>query len=241
MKALIPGDQLLCKPCSRLTNSKHNCGICKKLRNPVGSQTSVRCDSCKVWVHAECDHISDKDLKGLEGTDYDCPTCRAKFNFELSHSGEPDSKSKLGKGDDRVVLPDKVTVVCCGVEGVYFASDHLVVCKCGSCGPRKKQLSEWERHTGSKSKNWKTSVKVKSSKLPLEEWMLNLAELHANATESKVPKRPSIKQRKQKLLAFLSEPYEPVNAKWTTERCAVCRWVEDWDYNKIVICNRCCL
>lgn len=34
--------------------------------------------------------------------------------------------------------------------------------------------------------------------------MLNLAELHANATEAKVPKRPSIKQRKQKLLAFLS-------------------------------------
>ena len=22
---------------------------------------------------------------------------------------------------------------------------------------------------------------------------------------------------------------------WTTERCAVCRWVEDWDYNKMVI------
>lgn len=28
-------------------------------------------------------------------------------------------------------------------------------------------------------------------------------------------------------------------AKWTTERCAICRWVEDWDYNKIIICNRC--
>lgn len=42
-------------------------------------------------------------------------------------------------------------------------------------------------------------------------------------------------------LAFIysaTEKYEPVNAKWTTERCAVCRWVEDWDYNKIIICNR---
>lgn len=37
---------------------------------------------------------------------------------------------------------------------------------------------------------------------------------------------------------YVSENYEPVYAKWTTERCAVCRWVEDWDYNKIVICNR---
>lgn len=32
--------------------------------------------------------------------------------------------------------------------------------------------------------------------------------------------------------------YEPVNVKWTTERCAVCRWVEDWEDNKIIICNR---
>lgn len=31
----------------------------------------------------------------------------------------------------------------------------------------------------------------------------------------------------QQVLAFLQEKYEPVNAKWTTERCAVCRWVED--------------
>lgn len=38
--------------------------------------------------------------------------------------------------------------------------------------------------------------------------------------------------------SFVAEKYEPVHAKWTTERCAICRWVEDWDYNKIIICNR---
>ncbi|KAK3425083.1 hypothetical protein EUGRSUZ_F01799 [Eucalyptus grandis] len=38
---------------------------------------------------------------------------------------------------------------------------------------------------------------------------------------------------------FLAESYVPVSAKWMTERCAVCRWVEDWDYNKMIICNRC--
>lgn len=37
---------------------------------------------------------------------------------------------------------------------------------------------------------------------------------------------------------IVTEKYEPVCPKWTTERCAVCRWVEDWDYNKIIICNR---
>jgi len=95
--------------------------------------------------------------------------------------------------------------------------------------------------------------------------MLQLAEYHEKALVSgKPPKRPPMKERKQKLLAFLqglltliaytllieransylpifiveTERYEPVYAKWTTERCAVCRWVEDWDYNKIIICNR---
>ncbi|KAF9669069.1 hypothetical protein SADUNF_Sadunf14G0069400 [Salix dunnii] len=41
------------------------------------------------------------------------------------------------------------------------------------------------------------------------------------------------------LLALLEEKYEPIYAKWTSERCAVCRWIEDWDDNKIIICNRC--
>ncbi|XP_010521391.1 PREDICTED: histone-lysine N-methyltransferase ATX5-like [Tarenaya hassleriana] len=239
IKALIPGDQLLCKTCSRLTKSKHYCGICKKIENHLDSQSWVRCDGCKVWVHATCDHISRNHFKDLEGTDYYCPTCRAKFNFELSDSEKRDSKSKLGKSSGRMVLPDKVVVICSGVEGIYFPSLHLVVCKCGLCGPERKALSEWERHTGSKARNWKTSVKVKSSKLPLEEWMLKVAEFHANATAEKPPRRPSVKERKQRLLAFLREKYEPVNARWTTERCAVCRWVEDWDYNKIIICNRC--
>ena len=39
-------------------------------------------------------------------------------------------------------------------------------------------------------------------------------------------------------LMLAANSFRPVNARWTTERCAVCRWVEDWDYNKIIICNR---
>ncbi|KAF2553322.1 hypothetical protein F2Q68_00037504 [Brassica cretica] len=212
---------------SGLTKSKHTCGICKKISNHLDRQTWVKCDGCKVWVHAECDKTSDKHLKGLGETDYYCPTCRAKFNFELSDSEKPDSKSKLGKGDGGMVLPDKVIVVCSGVEGIYFPSLHLVVCKCGSCGPQKKQLSEWEKHTGSKVRNWKTSVKVKSSKLPLEEWMMKLGELHANATAANVPKRPSIKQRKQKLRAFLSVHQECYGARhihdFTSWVCKACQ------------------
>ncbi|GMJ06454.1 Arabidopsis TRITHORAX 5, SET domain group 29 [Hibiscus trionum] len=240
MKASVPEGHFLCKTCARLTKSKHYCGICKKVWNHSDSGSWVRCDGCKVWVHAECDKIPRHHFKALGATDYYCPTCKVKFNFELSDSEKwrPKIKSKTNNG--QLVLPKKVTVLCCGVEGLYYPSLHLVVCKCGSCGSEKQALSEWERHTGSRERNWRISVKVKGSLLPLEQWMLQLAEYHANATTStKPPKRPPIRERKQKLLAFLQEKYEPVHVKWTTERCAVCRWVEDWDYNKIIICNRC--
>ncbi|GAV66205.1 PWWP domain-containing protein/SET domain-containing protein/PHD_2 domain-containing protein/zf-HC5HC2H_2 domain-containing protein [Cephalotus follicularis] len=239
MKASTPGGQFLCKTCARLTKSKHYCGICKRIWNHSDSGSWVRCDGCKVWVHAECDKISTNCFKDLGCTDYYCPTCKAKFNFELSDSEKGHPKAKLNRNSGQLVLPNKVTVLCSGVEGTYFPSLHLVVCKCGYCGSEKKALSEWERHTGSKSRNWRTSVRVKDSLLPLEDWMLQLGEYHAAQVSEKPPKRPSIKERKQKLLAFLQEKYEPVYAKWTTERCAVCRWVEDWDDNKIVICNRC--
>ncbi|XP_012440007.1 histone-lysine N-methyltransferase ATX4 [Gossypium raimondii] len=240
MKASAPAGQFLCKTCARLTKSKHYCGICKKVWNHSDSGSWVRCDGCKVWVHAECGKISSHHFKVLGATDYYCPPCKVKFNFELSDSEKWQPKTKSKTNNSQLVLPNKVTVLCCGVEGIYYPSLHSVVCKCGSCGLEKQALSEWERHTGSQQRNWRISVKVKGSLLPLEQWMLQLAEYHANAaTSTKPPKRPPIRERKQKLLAFLKEKYEAVHVKWTTERCAVCRWVEDWDYNKIIICNRC--
>ncbi|KAH1076708.1 hypothetical protein GLYMA_19G066800v4 [Glycine max] len=199
----------------------------------------VRCDGCKVWVHAECDKISSNLFKNLGGSDYFCPTCKIKFDFELTDSEKSQPIVKWKKNSGQLVLPNKVTVLCNGMEGTYFPSLHLVLCKCGFCETRKQSLREWERHTGSKFRNWRTSVLVKGSMLSLEKWMLQVAEFHANAVVSVKPKKPSFKERKQKLLTFLQEKYEPVCAKWTTERCAVCRWVEDWDYNKIIICNRC--
>ncbi|KAH9731583.1 Histone-lysine N-methyltransferase ATX5 [Citrus sinensis] len=58
-------------------------------------------------------------------------------------------------------------------------------------------------------------------------------------TEFNADAMDPVKLDEKKLLAFMKEKYEPVSVKWTTERCAICRWVEDWDYNKIIICNRC--
>ncbi|XP_051142788.1 histone-lysine N-methyltransferase ATX5 [Andrographis paniculata] len=234
------GTNRLCASCARLKKMKHYCGICKKIRNQSDIGTWVRCKGCKVWVHAECDKFSKCNFKDLETSDYYCPECKARFNFELSDTENLQLKSKNNRQSSKNSLPDKVSVVCSGVEGIYFPSLHLVVCKCGSCGMKKLALSEWERHTGSKTKNWKSSVKVKGSMTPLEQWMLQMAEYHERSlVPAKPVKRPSIRVRKQKLLTFLQEHYEPVPAKWTTERCAVCRWVEDWDFNKIIICIRC--
>ncbi|KAG5229575.1 hypothetical protein OIU76_022868 [Salix suchowensis] len=239
MKGSNSGGQFLCKKCARLTKSKHFCGTCKKVWKYSDSGSWARCDGCKVWIHAECDRISSNCFKDLGGTEQYCRTCKAKFNFELSDSEKSQLKCKSNKINGQPALPNKVTVICSGVEGTYYPSLHMVLCKCGLCGPEKQILSEWERHTGSKIKNWRTSIRVKDSMLLLEQWMMQLAEYHAHALSTKPQKRPSIKERKPKLLSFLQERYEPVFTKWTTERCAVCRWVEDWDYNKIIICNRC--
>ncbi|XP_071711886.1 histone-lysine N-methyltransferase ATX4-like [Rutidosis leptorrhynchoides] len=240
MNDASPNSRLLCTTCTKLTKLKHYCGICKKIWNRSDTVRWVRCDGCKVWVHAECDKISGHHFKDLGSSDYYCPDCKAKFNFELSDSETCQPKNRYNKKQEDMVQADKVTVICTGVEGIYYPSLHLVMCKCGSCGTQKLALSEWERHTGSKLKNWKSTVKVKGSLLPLEQWMLQVAEYHARTVEPvNNVKRPSIKARKQKLLSFLREKYEPVYAKWTTERCAVCRWIEDWDYNKIIICIRC--
>ncbi|KAH9622529.1 hypothetical protein KSS87_013503 [Heliosperma pusillum] len=137
-----------CTPCAKSLRLKQYCGICKKI--------GKRSDSGK-W--------------DLGASDYYCPDCRVKFNFELSDSEyHPKLKCNNNKNEE-VKLPDKVDVICAGMEGVYFPSLHLVVCKCGYCGNAKQLLSDWERHTGSKVKNWKKSIRVKGSMLSLEQWV----------------------------------------------------------------------
>ncbi|KAF6135874.1 hypothetical protein GIB67_014539 [Kingdonia uniflora] len=163
--------QLLCKHCAKLLKSKQYCGICKKIWHHSDGGNWVRCDGCKVWVHAECGKISSKLFKDLEEVDYYCPDCKAKCNFELSDSECLQPRKISDQVNGKFSPPDKITVICKGMEATYFPRLHLVVCQCGSCGSHKRSLSEWERHTGSKTKNWKLSVKVKGSMLQLEQWV----------------------------------------------------------------------
>ncbi|KAK4847471.1 hypothetical protein QYF36_002284 [Acer negundo] len=228
LNGLISETQFLCKHCAKLKKSKQYCGICKKIWHHSDGGNWVCCDGCNVWVHAECDKISGKHFKDLEKIDYYCPDCKANLRFESSvEQWHPNVKPTESNG--QMLLPDNLIVVCNNVEGAYIPKLHLVVCKCGSCGSKKLTLTEWERHTGCRAKKWKYSVKVKGTMLTLEKW---IAEFNAHGIDP-------VKLDKQKLLAFTKEKYEPVYVKWTTERCAICRWIEDWDYNKIIICNRC--
>ncbi|XP_052191803.1 histone-lysine N-methyltransferase ATX3-like [Diospyros lotus] len=219
----------LCRHCTKLRKSKQYCGICKKIWHHTDGGNWVCCDGCNVWVHADCAQISTKLLKDLKDIEYYCPECKGTSSYEASAVGKCQSKDRFPEDTGENVLPDNLPVVCTGMEGLYFPSVHLVECKCGSCGTRKRTLGEWERHTGSRAKKWKVSIKVKGSMLPLVKWM----------EEYNVYGFNPLKLSEQKFPSFLKEKYEPVFVKWTTERCAICRWVEDWDDNKIIICNRC--
>ncbi|XP_042046336.1 histone-lysine N-methyltransferase ATX3-like isoform X1 [Salvia splendens] len=229
IKSATAKPHFLCEHCIKLRKSKQYCGICKEIWHHSDGGSWVCCDSCNVWVHADCAKISAELLKDINALDYFCPECKGKPApklFELEIQSCPVSPAKtIGSKTP----PEKLMVVCNGVDGTYYPNLHLVQCICGSCGTKKYGLSEWERHTGCRAKKWKHSVKVKGTKIPLEKWMTENNVLVCNPT----------RLDKQQLWAFLKENYQPVHAKWTTERCAICRWVEDWDYNKIIICNRC--
>ncbi|CAA6661056.1 unnamed protein product [Spirodela intermedia] len=197
------GSGLPFKSTKKLLKSKQYCGICKKIWHHTDGGRWVRCDGCKVWVHAECDKICSSHFKDLEKTDYFCPECKAKSNFESSDTEKKPLQRRHDDVDTQDSQPEMVAVCCYGMEGIYLPRQHLVVCQCGVCGTEKRSLSEWERHTGSRSKNWKTSVKVKDSMQPLEKW------IEENRTFEWIigAKRPSPKVRKQKLLDFLNDIY----------------------------------
>ncbi|KAL6131074.1 hypothetical protein ACLB2K_069452 [Fragaria x ananassa] len=217
--------QVLCKHCAKLRKSKQYCGICKMIWHHSDGGDWVCCDGCNVWVHAECDKISSKVLEDPEHNDYYCPDCKNKSKCELSDVVHCQQKPRSGASSRKSVT--SVTVVCNGMEGTYVRSLHMVACKCGSCDESEmRSLGKWERHTGCRTKHWKHTVKVKATMQTLEQWI------------AKYGLQP-LTLDKKRLLDFLKEKYEPVNAKWTTERCAVCRWVEDWEDNKMIICSRC--
>ncbi|KAG2599524.1 hypothetical protein PVAP13_5KG429000 [Panicum virgatum] len=227
-------EQLACRLCAMILRSKKYCGICLKSSQHKCGGRWVCCHGCESWVHAECDENC-SDLKAQDNS-YRCPYCRVKLNSTLPGKNAKFSDVKKDSWVQKGSKPDKVALVCFDMEGTYLPDLELISCHCGPCKGQKFLFNEWERHAGCRSKNWRSSIKLKGSLMPFGKW---IDKHQPGVCPTNPSKRLSQKMKKQKLIDLLNDPYDPVNVKWTTERCAVCRWVEDWDYNKIVICNRC--
>nr|GMD34562.1 histone-lysine N-methyltransferase ATX4-like [Ipomoea batatas] len=138
------------------------------------------------------------------------------------------------------VIPEMIQVVCNDTEGIYFPGLHMVQCGCKPCimkkNNAKRSVGDWEKHAGSRAKKWKVSIKVKATRKPLGEWV---SDKSAVTTPAGLGFNFNPGLNPSRLSAFLSQKHTPITQKWTPERCAVCRWNEDWDYDKIVICNKC--
>ncbi|KAH7315192.1 hypothetical protein KP509_21G038700 [Ceratopteris richardii] len=158
--------------------------------------------------------------------------------FKNSNKNADDNNS-LGVAVNAVApsqsVPTRITVVCCGIDGAYYPKLHEVVCLCPSCKGRTPHvsLSKWEAHTGCRQKKWKVSVRLKDSSQTLTSWLQSMTDNGAAGLAYQVY------SQEQVLKAYLQLPYEPVAVKWTLERCAVCGWVEDYDYNQMLVCNSC--
>ncbi|KAI5056348.1 hypothetical protein GOP47_0028166 [Adiantum capillus-veneris] len=232
----------LCKYCLKLYKSRQYCGVCKRVWHPTDKGDWAQCDNCRIWIHAECDKISSKRLKDLgNGVEYHCPDCK-KIHLNEPLVVTPMKSENVEDSVNAVVIPDSINVVCCGKEAEYLPKLHQVLCKCEDCNEGKMMgPSKWERHTGCKKKKWKESIKLKNTKKTLLSWIQSMLKKGAGGSlayggsEISVPSQ----QREGELHACLQGTYEPVFVNWTSERCAVCRWVEDYDYNKILVCNRC--
>uniref|UniRef100_A0A0D9V3N8 Histone-lysine N-methyltransferase n=1 Tax=Leersia perrieri TaxID=77586 RepID=A0A0D9V3N8_9ORYZ len=209
-----------------------SCGNCFPNKEPnmmVYVMEQLACRQCAKILQSK-EYCGD-----LRDNSYFCPYCRVKRNSNLSSKKTNCHEDRNDNSAQKSSKADKVAVICFDMEGTYLRDLDLISCHCGPCKGQKFLFNEWERHAGCRSKNWKSSIKIKDTLMPFGKWI----EQHQASSCSTNPAKRSQKMKKQKLLDLLNEPYDTVNVKWTTERCAVCRWVEDWDYNKIVICNRC--
>ncbi|MFS7954778.1 putative [histone H3]-lysine(4) N-trimethyltransferase [Helianthus anomalus] len=75
-------------------------------------------------IHLENDHGS------IQNYDQD-PSSMGTIQMCMHLRYMDGGATKYNKKQESMVVPDKVTVVCTGVEGIYYPSLHLVVCKCG--------------------------------------------------------------------------------------------------------------
>ncbi|VAH77986.1 unnamed protein product [Triticum turgidum subsp. durum] len=193
-------EQLACKYCARILRSKEYCGICLKSWQHKCDRRWVCCHGCESWIHAECDKKC-SNLKDLRDKSYFCLYCRVKRNSNLSSkkTNSPDDSKDNSAQKGR--KPDRVGVICFDMEGTYLPNLELISCHCAPCKGQKFLFNEWERHAGCRSKNWKSSIKMKETLMPFGKWI----DQHQPSVCSTYPsKRSSQKLKKQQLLDLLN-------------------------------------
>ncbi|KAL2251832.1 UNVERIFIED_CONTAM: Histone-lysine N-methyltransferase ATX3 [Sesamum indicum] len=238
MKDTTAKAYFLCEHCVKLRKSKQYCGICKKIWHHSDGGSWVCCDSCDVWVHADCAEISTNLLKEsrhlnhflwindsfISGIHLAPPVVYLVMFVERIIKFRPAEKlaSKM--------LPDNITVVCNGVEETYYPSLHflklphpvvsLYEISCSSFN--LKRLMSWfsvfvvhvaQGNMGSVSGNDIQDVERRNGNIAV-----------VQMTEYNVHCFNPMRLDKKQHFAFLKENYKPVHAKWTMERCAICRW-----------------
>ncbi|KAI3747019.1 hypothetical protein L6452_09461 [Arctium lappa] len=65
------------------------------------------------------------ELKGdLDEIDYYCPECKGE-SVEQPVVDNSEPKLRSTESSQRSVLPDKISVICTGIEGIYYPKLHL--------------------------------------------------------------------------------------------------------------------
>ncbi|RDX97425.1 Histone-lysine N-methyltransferase 2B [Mucuna pruriens] len=70
-----------CDACGRLFTKGNYCPVCLKVYRDSESTPMVCCDTCQLWVHCQCDNISDEKYHHFQvdgNLQYKCPTCRGE-------------------------------------------------------------------------------------------------------------------------------------------------------------------
>ncbi|XP_047157204.1 uncharacterized protein LOC124828041 [Vigna umbellata] len=70
-----------CDACGRLFTKGNYCPVCLKVYRDSESTPMVCCDTCQLWVHCQCDNISDEKYHQFQvdgNLQYKCPTCRGE-------------------------------------------------------------------------------------------------------------------------------------------------------------------
>eukprot|EP00899_Mesostigma_viride_P027997 jgi/Mesvir1/8382/Mv12628-RA.2 len=212
----------------------------------------VQCDAedCCVWVHTECDNIA--SVEDYTNKKYFCPACReaqqpapaGEGRWDVvRQGGEPAQAAadappepRLGFRRSTDDLPDRVRVMCNGMAGQLLPKELSVVCLCSSCGAGSTPwgLPAWERHTGSRAKKYKWSVKVETGgerSVHLGQWMEQM--LGDTAAEF-LPRRKHVT-----VTAASQGLANPLRPRWPSDICAVCDDASEHETNLLVTCDRC--